>query len=404
MEENHGVKDRKERNKERMWILLRHVCVTFLAVAIVGIFAFVTVTAKPLDPLKKTIEEFSFTDIYYQIRSEGNPDSSRAITIVDITNVIERADIAQTLVDIEKHHPKVIGVDCLFESIGEDLEGNEAVIDVAGKYKNIVFAEAMTDWENDSVGWANAKHSFFAELVDIKEGTINYKRTLYDSMKRTAAISETYQGKQVPSFVTQLANLYADSAIVSVSRSEDININFSKTYFHVLQPHDIAAHPELIEDHIVLFGAMNSVNDLHWTPLGRIPGVELQAYAVQSIILSKEIHDIQFVPFCIISLFIIFFVQVLQSLYIKRTSASGNLFIKHVVGSTYILNILTFLFTSVFIGISFFVFARYNISINLGWALSAIAFLETSRDLYASIKEYINSKRDKYKFLRGIKL
>ncbi|MCQ2245038.1 MAG: CHASE2 domain-containing protein [Bacteroidaceae bacterium] len=404
MEKNSGVNGRKERNKERTSTLLRHICVTFLAVAIVGIFAFVTVKAKPLDPLKRTIEEFSFTDIYYEIQGEDNPDSSMVITIVDMTNVIKRADIAQTLADIEKQHPKVIGVDCLFESIGEDLEGNEAIIDAASTYKNIVFAEAMTDWENDSVGWSNAKRSFFAELTDITEGTINFKRTLYDSMKRKAPVSETYQGKQVPSFVTQLANLYADSTIVTADSSSDININFSKTHFHVLQPKEIASHPELIEDRIVLFGAMNSVNDLHWTPLGKISGTELQAYALQSIILSKEIHDLQFVPFCIISLLIIFFVQVLQSLYIKRTRSSSNLFVKHVVGSTYILNILTFLFTSVFIGISFFVFAIFNISINLGWALSAIAFLETSRSLYASIKEYINSKRDKYKFLKGVRL
>ncbi len=404
MESNNGTNDLPEQKVKRRILLLRHICVTFLAVAIVGFFAFVTITVKPLDPIKRTIEEFSFADIYYELQREGVPDTCRSITIVDITNLISRKDIAKTLVDIEKHHPKVVGVDCVFEVIGEDLEGNDSLISVANTYKNIVYAETMDCWENDSIGWTSCTHSFFADVTDITEGTVNVSRALYDNMKRKASVSETYNGKQELSFVTQLANHYGDTAIIEAERTDEIQINFTTTYFQVLQPDEVAAHPELIEDHIVLFGATSSINDLHWTPLGRISGIELHAYALQSIIQSKEIRNVQFVPFCLISLLVIFLVQVMQSVYIKRTRHSKNLFVKHIVGSSYILNILTFLFTSVFIGGCFFVFAIFNISFNLGWALSAIAFLGTSRSLYASIKEYVNSKKDKYKFLNGINL
>lgn len=404
MESNNGTNDQPEKKEKRSIILLRHICITFLAVAIVGFFAFITVKAKPLDPIKRTIKEFSFADIYYEIQREGVPDTCRSITIVDLTDLISRKDIAKTLVDIEKHNPKVVGVDCVFEVIGEDFEGNDSLISVANTYKNIVYAETMEDWANDSIGWTSSTHSFFADVTDITEGTVNVSRELYDNMKRKASVSETYNGKQEPSLVTQLANRYGDTAVIDAKRTDEIRINFTKTYFQVLQPDEVETHPELIEDHIVLFGATNSINDQHWTPLGRISGIELQAYALQSIIKSNEICDVQFVPFCLISLLVIFLVQVMQSMYIKRTRHSKNLFVKHIVGSSYILNILTFLFTSVFIGGCFFVFAKFNISFNLGWALSAIAFLGTSRSLYASIKEYVNSKKDKYKFLNGINL
>lgn len=386
-------------------ILLRHICVTFLAVGIMGFFAAITVWAKPLDPIRRAVSNFSFTDIYYEVQSSTTtPDTCRVITIVDITRQTNRSEIAQTLRDIEAAGPKVIGVDACFDNEGEDIEGNEALMDFFQEYDNVVIAEKMLNWSgNDSIGWKKCIHSFFTDIVDVKEGTVNMPRQLYDSMKRSVPVSETYQGKEHLSIVAQLANIYAGRDIIG-QRSGDININFSPTHFRVLQPEEVSAHPEWIEDQIVLYGAMYEATDTHWTPQGKIAGVELLAYAVQSLVYAKEIHMVTFFPTCLISLLIIFLVQVVQSVYLSRTILSKNMFVKYVVGSTYVLNILTFLCTSVFIGLSFIVFKIYNISFNLAWALSVIAFLGTSRSMYASIKDYLMSIKHKYKFLKDITL
>ena len=40
-----------------------------------------------------------------------------------------------------RDRPKVVGLDCVFDVEGDDIEGNDAIIQVAEKYKNIVFAE-----------------------------------------------------------------------------------------------------------------------------------------------------------------------------------------------------------------------------------------------------------------------
>ena len=45
--------------------LIRNMLVTFLAVAIMGFFAIITVKAEIMDPIRRTIADFSFTDIYY---------------------------------------------------------------------------------------------------------------------------------------------------------------------------------------------------------------------------------------------------------------------------------------------------------------------------------------------------
>ena len=38
-----------------------------------------------------------------------------------------------------------MGLDCVFDVEGDDIEGNDAIIQVAEKYKNIVFAEKMLE-------------------------------------------------------------------------------------------------------------------------------------------------------------------------------------------------------------------------------------------------------------------
>lgn len=127
----------------------------------------------------------------------------------------------------------------------------------------------MLDWANDSVGYTKAIHSFFQEFVDIKEGTSNMPRSLYDSMKRKLPLSEKYNGKRYPSLVAQIANEYTGKDMTR-GRTEDININFRRTAFHVLQPEEVKAHPELINGQIVLFGAMYEDSDMHWSPVGKL--------------------------------------------------------------------------------------------------------------------------------------
>lgn len=381
-----------------------HIAVTLLAAMITGFFAAVTIFAKPLDPVKRAISDFSFTDIYYEIQSEGAArDTSRMITIVDLTKLTRRGDIARTLGDIEALKPKVVGMDACFDNEGDDFEGNDSLVAVAEKYKNICWAEKMLQWAGDSVGWTQTIHSFFHEFVDINEGTVNMPRTLYDRMKRKAAVCETCNGERHPSLVAQLACAYAGRDIVG-SRTQDVNINFSPTVFRSLQPEEVSSHPELIEDQIVLFGALYEDADTNWSPRGKIAGVELIAYGIQTLLLNSEVRTMPFLPFCAISFIVILLVEILQSSYIRGTASSGNLFVKFVVGSLYVLNILTFLFTSVFIGISFFVFKWFNVSFNLAWALSVIAFLGTSRSMYASIKSYMLQISGNVKFLKRLRL
>lgn len=241
-------------------------------------------------------------------------------------------------------------------------------------------------------GWTKEIHSFFHETTDITEGTVNVPRTLYDKLKRRIPLCETYLGDMRASFVAQVANAYAGENIVA-GRTDDLDINFSPTVFRVLQPNEVKSHPELIENQIVLFGAMYEDFDTHWTPIGKIAGVELLAYGIQTVLLDNEITYLSGCPLYIISFIIVIMIQVLQSAYLKYTESSNLMVIKYIVGSRYCLNIFTFLLLSLFVGFSFFIFRQFHVSVNLAWATAAIPFLASSRFLYKDICRYVDKKR-----------
>lgn len=390
----HGDDDEREGTLSRFF--RRHLSVTLLSICISALFALVAIFAKPLDPVKRAIKDFSFTDIYYEILKESSlPDTCHVITIVDMTKLTSRTDIATLMADIEAQKPKVIGLDICFDNEGEDFEGNDSLVSVVARNKdNIVFSLKMLEWANDSIGWTKSIHSFFHEVVPLTEGTTNMPRDLYDNMKRKVPVCERYEGKTVPSFVTQVSNLYAERDVVG-KRTDDVKINFSPTVFRVLSPEEVKRHPELIEDQIVLVGAMYEEADRHWTPVGKIAGVELLAYGVQSILYSNEIKDTPLALLCIISLIIIFLVEVIQHWYLDTMARSTHIFVRHIIGSSYVMSILTFLFTSVLLGLSFLVFKLYGLSFNLAWALSVITFLGTSRSMYTALTNYFTAWKEK---------
>lgn len=377
---------------KRSRILYRHLFITLISICISGLFALIALYAKPLDPVKRVIKDFSFTDIYFEIQKEsGAPDTSRVITLVDMTKLIDRQDIAELIESVESHSPKVVGLDVNFDLEGCDMDGNYSLIETMERHKNIVCSVKLIDWANDSIGWEHAIHSFFTKEVDVCEGSTNIPRALFDNMKRKVPLYERFQGKWHPSFVTQVANRYTGTNLVK-DRRDDVRINFSPTVFRILSPEEVSRHPEMIEGQIVLIGAMNQDTDMHWTPVGKIAGVELLAYGLQSVLYSNEVKTLSFPVLCLISLLIILLVEVLQHHYLTHTASSKRIFIRYIVGSTYMLGIWTILFTTLILGICFLLFNIYGWSVNLAWALSVITFLGTSRSLYIAIENYLTAR------------
>lgn len=375
----------KKINRRKFFLQLqKNLAIVGFSFIIVWGYAGIALNLSFLNPISEAIKSFSITDKYYQMMAEKD---SRLIVLVDLTNLFDRADIAQALEEIEACNPAVIGMDCVFEGEKEDTASDNAIRRVAEKYDNIVFSYRLVD-EQEGIGYSRSIHSFFTDETSVHEGVTNM---LYEShfnrIKRKLKAGWLVNSNLEPTLVGEVANIYAQEKVINAT-DKDININFHPTRFTKLDPSEILQNRDQIEGRIVLFGTLTEETDMHFTPLGKIAGVELLAYATQSILEKEEIKKFPFWIQIIISVILVILSNILQLTYIDWTTKSESPFIRYVIGSAYILGVLTFLWIALILWITFLCFSIYGISIDIGWPVAAMAFLATSRSFYAACEAY----------------
>ena len=362
--------------------------VAALAFVVLGIMAFFTFNLSFLNPIKKAVKEFSMTDLYYQILQEtGNPNTSPLITIVDMTELISRQDLAQALEDIESCRPKVVGVDMVFEGRKEDAAGDSMITAVAAHYENIIWSMKLYDYVDDELEHMTDVRSFFTEDVEVKEGVTNMERQLYGGVKRMMSQGWRLRGELKPSFIVSMANEYAGRQVAETS-STNVEINFTPTSFTVMPADSVLLHPELIADRIVLFGAMNEEVDMHYTPLGKIAGIQLLAYGIQTLLKQNDIIEIKGFWFWVVTFVLVAITYWLRKQRKEWVEARPRASQRLLLGFPIVGSIIAFLWMALLMWVAFVLFCGYEISFNLGLTFSAIAFLGTAESSYKSLLNY----------------
>lgn len=372
---------------ERLW---KYFAVTILAFCLVGVYAMAAFNLKVFNPIAEILDDYSFTDFYYKLQAgAGVQDTSRIVTIVDMTELRKRRDFADLFMEVNALKPKAVGVDVVFEGYKEeDLEG-DTLLDMAVKQlQNFVFSYKIIDsMEGETV------HSFFTPSDSVTEGFTNMPRQLYGGMKRSVSIGRDVGGVVQPSFIKRVADIYAGQEVTALA-DKDLNINFSPKYYRVVPYDSIFENRDLIEDHLVLIGAMKEEGDMHYTPQGKIAGVELLAYAAETMLMQSEIKHASTGVTIIVSFFVVFFSVILLSKYKDFTTKKKSL--GHVLLSTSLVRgLLVCGWLSLIVWITFLLFCRYNYSISLVIAMSAIALIYMATNLYDSIKDIRLFKKNK---------
>ena len=357
---------------------LHHIVVTVLAFCIVGVLAGIAMNIGFLDPVAKVIENFSMSDVYYQILQEtGEPEENSDIVIVDMSELHKRRELAKLLDEIEEQEPKIVGVDIVFEGMKEDSIGNEMIWSVASEYDNLVFSYRLVDYKDDNTGYKDAVHSFFAEPLEVEEGFTNMQRDLYGSIKRVLSLGKKYQGELQPSFIAQVANKYIGKESV-VIEDRDLTINYTPTHFTVIPFDSAKYYADEVKDKLVLFGAMKET-DMHYTPLGKMAGVELLAYSIQTILEHKEVYELPIWIVAVFSFLLVLLTQIGWSWYTEFAGRRKNRLVKLCLSNSITKAILLFLWMIFIMWLAFILFFKYDVNISLGLALSGIAFLSLSR-------------------------
>ncbi|MBR1412611.1 MAG: CHASE2 domain-containing protein, partial [Prevotella sp.] len=250
--------------------LWRYFAVTVLAFAVVGIYLLAAFNLKVFNPVAEILDDYSFTDFYYKLLDgSGERETSRIVTIVDMTELRKRRDFAQLFMEVEALHPKAVGVDVVFEGYKEeDLEGDTLLAMTVRQLHNYVFSYKIIEAESME---GETVHSFYTPDDKVNEGFTNMPRQLYGGMKRSVSVGREVGGKLVPSFIKKVVDIYAGQEVVPLA-DKNININFSPKHYHVVPYDSILEYRDLIEDHLVLIGAMTEEADMHYTPQGKIAG------------------------------------------------------------------------------------------------------------------------------------
>jgi CHASE2 domain-containing sensor protein len=372
-----------------IWIYLRHMWIAMLAFIIVGILTLITVNISFLNPVAQVVRTFSLTDIYYQALSEY-PDTSHAITVVDMSELYTRSEVASLIYDIESTQPKTIGVDITFQDKRTDLIGNDMLVDIARTFNNIVFAFYRQDVQNNE---QTEVHSFFTDSIFVTEGFTDMPRGLYGVMKRKVPLAGEARGKLCQSFSSAVVNMYAEKEIVPL-QERDLNINFRPTSFIVVKPDSVLMHPEWFEGRIVLIGGVNRLEDMHDTPLGKMAGTVLLAYSIQTILEDKEVQLLPTLWLSLLSFFIVMLTSAGLYAYSEMIERRiSNEFVEKLLKTSYVVGILISLWTAVLLGITFIIFCKWNININLGWAFAAISCIGGSMSFYTVLYDTMLARK-----------
>ena len=379
-----------------MKALVRHVIITILAFVVVYSFALIALKLPFADPIAEAIKEFEMTDVYCQILQDTNGDDkevSEDITIVDMSELYSRRDLAKTLAEIEELNPKVIGVDVVFEGLKEDSVGDEMLTKIALENKNIVFSYKLLDYVNDSIGHADTVHSFFIGEDDtINEGYTNMPRNLYGGIKRKFSLGEKVEGSLMPSFISMITAMYEGHQVKNVSE-KTLNINYIPKRFRIVKADSICVHPERIKGKLVLFGAMKDEYDMHYTPLGKMAGVELLGYAIETLLQRSEVQEVGGWLTFFISFLLVLLTQVVFASYTSFARKRKGRVVRFLMSATFMRSYLMFIWIALWMWLAFILFYLYDIWLDVGWALSAIAFLLLAQSIYDEFKEAIKTKK-----------
>lgn len=360
--------------------VFHHIAVVAMSFVVVAILVFCTLNISFLNPIATAFEDFSVIDIYYQMHKElGDERKSRLVTIVDMTELTSRRDISNVINEIESYNPAVLGIDIVFEGLKEDTVGDNMLMDIADRHSNIVYSYKLQKYIDRQ--YTEEVHSFFTPYIPVTEGFTNFERKLYGGIKRKVTIGLPSKGSVKPSFALEVANMYAKQDVMPLENKQ-IELNFIPTDFNSISYREIGQHPECIDGRVVLLGATKDENDMHYTPLGKIAGVELLAYSVETLLNQKEIKETPLWLFVLISVIIVLLTEYVLSWYKRIVVRSPVRFIRSFLTSNIIVAFLIFVLMAIFFTIAYVLFCVGNYSINLGWAFSAMACLDSCQQFY----------------------
>lgn len=360
----------------------------------------ITINIDFLNPIANALDEFSVTDMMFDIQhATTEPEVNDLVTIVDMTDLHDRGDIANLFEEINQCNPLVMGIDLIFEGEKDDHLGNELLLDAVHDIeKKAIFTSKLTDYSSAEGTFKGCVRSFFADELDIMEAYSNVNNDLTKEVVRDFGVKQKLNEEAMLSFPAKIASIFDDS--VDEMDDDELLINFKNVVFPVVMFDEVLDKQELIEGHIVLVGTMTEEQDMHNSPLGKMPGVELQAYSLLTLLEHKAMKKNPVWLDWLLALLVCYLMELsIDALFqwvCKKDKAAIMVFLKE----SNVLDItVLFVWMVLVCWFVFIMFAKYNTIVGGGTILALLALTCEGRDIYKSIIKALVAKYGNKRFV-----
>ncbi len=363
---------------------LDHWLITIFAFVILWLLYAAVSGLSLFSPVKRALSDMSTTDVFFQITNKSS-QVNQDITIVDIKDEYNRGRIAQCISAVDSLKPWVIGVDIIFESIKGEPEDNYNLFQTASNMTSkTVWATKLLDYDPTSQSFINQSGSFFADTLAVVSGFTNLDDNLENTTIRKMLTEETLDGNNVYSFPVAVA-MSLDYSI-ALKPTSKLTIDYS-TKFTTVAYDSIDNNKNLIKDHIVLIGSTTDESDMWHTPIGKMPGVMVQAYSLNAIRNHSDIKYFSKWTNLLIAFILCYLFEVLIDLGFQRLRRRDSALGHFLIDSKLLLRVATIVFMAIVTWIILLVFVYHSKYIDAVLILAALGILIESRRIYnAAIK------------------
>lgn len=330
------------------------------------------------------------TDIYYEIQnSSGVKEINNDIVLVDMTELYDRRKIAACIEDIERCQPKVFVIDLIFERPSFDEEENETLINAIANIKNGVISCKLTDYDSEKDYFKHIRTSFFDGMdADFSWAFSNVISGEGYGCIRKYSQNEKLGDKTMYSLPYMAVCKYMGSKPYPQSPKQR-GIEYSHTDFLTIKHGDVLKNKNLIRNKIIILGTINEEADTHITPLGKMAGMKIQAFAMLSSMAHHKVYTASNIISIIIAILLCYLSAWVGAVLPKRYPYSYLYWVK----------LYYFGVTTLLVGINFILFARFNYYVSLLVPLVGLALVETARLQYKWVVMML-SKHTKFNFIK----
>jgi CHASE2 domain-containing sensor protein len=388
--------------RKGLWIKHNFLCTVFIFV-LLGLLSSIPIQSDVFNPVQSTFDDFELTDIVF---SKLRPDTLyKADTNIVLVNIgrLDRKGIAEEINSINKHHPKVIGIDAAFR-FPKSLESDTALANALAGVQNLVLVSGVHRFNKEAKQYdtLETSHPLFNRHGVTGFANLIVESDDYYKSCRSFSPKETVRGQTELAFPVKVAQLYQPDIVASFLKRDNtyeyINYrgNFTGGAFYALDVADIfdpameETLEELIRGKIVLMGFMGedfqsrTLEDKLYTPLNEnyvgkahpdMYGVVVHANTISMILRQEYINHSPLIAEILIAVLLCFLNVALFT------------FIMNYFGDWYdsITIVWQLMQTCLIMYIIVALFYMFNLKINLTLALAAVLLSSNALELYYHI-------------------